>query len=575
MDGWIPILAEAQVETLGIAVGLLGGLSIFLFGMGQMTSGLKAVAGAKLARVLRRFTKNRFIGAITGAVVTALVQSSSVTTVLLVGFVTAGLMTLQQTVSVIIGANVGSTVTAQLIAFNITAFAPVLITIGFAGIFFGKRENIRMVGNMVMGLGMIFLGMGMMAEATDPLRSYQPFIDLMADMKNPLLAILVSAAFTALIQSSAATTGIVIVLASQGFVSLEAGIALALGSNIGTCATAVLAALGKPVAAARVAAVHVLFNVIGVLIWLPFLGNLAEIVQAISPTHPELEGAARLGAETPRQIANAHTVFNIANAVLFLPFTGLLARLVEKLLPEKPVAVPERARPQFLDDVYLDTPALALERVRLEIGHLGEVVLDALDGVSPGGKLDKEAVTSAATDVNTLYKSILEYGARVSTRTVSTAEGAEAEQLLAAANSLQAISEVLALNVSDLLAEWERKDLRASEETERRFTQIQKLIRGAIQDAVTAVRDDDQALARRVIDAKETINAESEALLQRLGARLSEVGPTHLATYRLQARAVELQKRLYYFAKRIAKAVAHREDDLEVDSESESLQAVS
>jgi len=213
-----------------------------------------------------------------------------------------------------------------------------------------------------------------MSEAMHPLRSYQPFLDLMVNMSNPLLGILVAAAFTALVQSSSATTGIVIVMASQGFISLPAGIALAFGANIGTCVTALLAAIGKPREALRAAAVHVLFNVLGVLLWLGFITNLSEVVTSISPSNPELSGIDRLSAETPRQIANAHTIFNIANTLIFLLFTGQFARLVEWMVPDRPIEEEELIKIQHLDAELLSTSSLALGRVRLELIEMSKVI---------------------------------------------------------------------------------------------------------------------------------------------------------------------------------------------------------
>ncbi|NNL99110.1 MAG: Na/Pi cotransporter family protein, partial [Gammaproteobacteria bacterium] len=270
-----------------MVMGLLGGLALFLFGMEQMSDGLKAAAGNSMKTLLGRLTRNRVTAALTGATVTALIQSSSVTTVLVVGFVSAGLMTLPQSIGVIMGANVGTTVTAQIVAFKVEEAALLIIAVGFAMLFLSNNDRVKQYGNIIMGLGMVFFGMSTMSEAMEPLRTYQPFIDLMAKMENPLLGILAAAVFTAMVQSSSATTGIVIAMASQGLITLAAGIALIFGSNIGTCVTALLAAFGKSTEAVRVACVHVLFNVAGVLLWVMFIPQLAGIVAAVSPASPE------------------------------------------------------------------------------------------------------------------------------------------------------------------------------------------------------------------------------------------------------------------------------------------------
>ncbi len=300
-----------ELEWSEMFMGLFGGLALFLFGMEQMSDALKSALGDQMKALLAKLTSNRFTGALTGAFVTAVIQSSSVTTVLVVGFVSAGMMTMAQSIGVIMGANVGTTITAQIVAFKVEEAALWMVAIGFLMSFTAKRERVKHYGSMLMGLGLIFYGMSLMGDAMHPLRSYEPFLQLMSRMDNPLMAILVGALFTALVQSSSATTAIVITMAGQGLISLEAGILLAFGANIGTCITAQLAALGKPREALRAAVVHLVFNVGGVLIWLPFVSMLASWVVGVSPVHPELEGTARLAAEVPRQIANAHTLFNL------------------------------------------------------------------------------------------------------------------------------------------------------------------------------------------------------------------------------------------------------------------------
>ncbi|MCP4040832.1 MAG: Na/Pi cotransporter family protein, partial [Gammaproteobacteria bacterium] len=223
-----------------MAMTLFGGLAIFLYGMELMTDSLKAVAGDRMKTILEKLTTNRFAGVVTGAGVTAVVQSSSVTTVIVVGFVTAGLMNLSQAIGVIFGANIGTTITAQIVAFKVTKYALLMVSVGFLMMMVSKKEHIKHWGAMLMGLGFVFFGMSVMSGAMKPLRSYQPFLDMMTQMENPLIGILIAAAFTGLIQSSSATTGIVIVMATEGLVTLPAGIALAFGANVGTCVTAML-----------------------------------------------------------------------------------------------------------------------------------------------------------------------------------------------------------------------------------------------------------------------------------------------------------------------------------------------
>ncbi|MEM9417985.1 MAG: Na/Pi symporter [Planctomycetota bacterium] len=274
-----PTLADINLPL--IAMNLLGGLAVFLLGMTMMADGLKAAAGEGMRQLLHKLTGNRVVAALSGVFITAATQSSSITTVLLVGFVSAGLIDAGRSFGVIVGANVGSTFTAQIIAFNITAYAPLLIAAGVFTQLLARRSRLKNYAGIVLGLGLIFAGMGLMSDATYPLRDEPAFVDLMKRMSNPLLAVLIGAAFTAVVQSSAATTGLVIVLAAQGFLTLEAGIAVALGANVGTCVTAIFAAIGKTRAAVRVAAMHVLFNVLGVLLWIFFVPQLADLTRSL------------------------------------------------------------------------------------------------------------------------------------------------------------------------------------------------------------------------------------------------------------------------------------------------------
>jgi len=350
--------AEVVTETTDsvawgtLIFGLLGGLALFLIGMERMTEALRLIVGDRARRVLDRLTSNRFVGLFTGAGITAVVQSSSVTTVLIVGFISAGLMTFVQSIPVIIGSNIGTTITAQIIAFNVTTWALGFVAAGFAVSSLAKRESRRTQGVAITGLGLVFFGMVVMGDAMSPLRTYEPFIDAMKALDNPFIAILVGLAFTAFVQSSSATTGVVIVLAAQGLISLEAGIGLVLGANIGTSVTALLAAIGKPRDAQRAAVAHLLFNVIGVIIWLPLVGVLASWVSSV-------------GGGTPREIANAHTIFNVVNALVFLPFVNQFAAFVTRITPDRPQV--GAIAPKYVDFGLLRTPGIALAKARMEM----------------------------------------------------------------------------------------------------------------------------------------------------------------------------------------------------------------
>jgi len=344
-----------------LVINLLGGLAIFLLGLEHLADGAQAVAGSKLRDVLARLTRSRVSAAATGAVATAIVNSSSVATVLVVGFVTANMMTLTQAVSVVMGANIGTTVTAQIVAFHITDYAPLPVAIGFFLSMFARSRRLKNIGFLIMGLGLIFLGMHLMSAAMDPLRTWEPFQAFMVQLANPLLGMAVGALFTALVQSSSATTGIVIVFASQGLMTLEAGIALALGANIGTSATALLATIGKNRNALQAALAHTLFNVLGALLWVAFLPQLADMARWTT---------ARMGGpDLSRDIANAQTIFNIANTVVMLPFAGQFAKFIARLVPPEPHV----SGLKFLTPEVIRTPSLALQHARMELARLGHL----------------------------------------------------------------------------------------------------------------------------------------------------------------------------------------------------------
>ena len=551
---------DQSMEWGIMGMQLFGGLALFLFGMEQMADALKAVAGERMKLILGKLTANRFMGAATGAFVTAIINSSSVTTVLVVGFITAGLMSMSQSIGVIMGANIGSTVTAQLIAFNITKASLLMIGVGFSMLFISKRDDIKQYGAILMGLGLVFFGMGVMSDAMKPLRSYQPFLDLMKQMDNPLIGILVAALFTGLIQSSAATTGIVIVMASQGFITLPAGIALAFGANIGTCMTAILASIGKPREAVRAAVVHILFNVAGVLLWLGFIEQLAEFVTWISPSHTELTGVDRLAAEAPRQIANAHTLFNLANTLIFIGFTTQIARVVEWLIPDS--ALEEEGlvvSAKYLDEELLTTPSLALDRVRLEVLHMGGIVQEMLDRIMPailqGNMASLIKVRDMDDQADILYEQIVDYMGRISKRSLSDQQTEEFLKLMEAVNDLENIGDTIETNLVDLGFDRLKAGLSISEPTREVLLGFHRVVTRAFQGAVQAVSQSNVEAARAVTAMKDEISKMADSAAAHQARRLVAAEPKRIPAYTIEIDIIEKQKRIYYFAKRMAKSV--------------------
>jgi len=552
-----------DIDAFNMGMKLLGGLALFLFGMEQMADALKAVAGERMKVILAKLTTNRFMGAGTGAFVTAIIQSSSVTTVLVVGFITAGLMSMSQSIGVIMGANIGTTITAQIVAFKVTKFALLMVAGGFGMLFFSKQEKIRQYGGMLMGLGLVFFGMSVMSDAMNPLRSYQPFLDLMTRMENPLIGILVAAGFTGLIQSSSATTGIVIVMATQGFITLEAGIALAFGANIGTCITAMLAAIGKPREAVRAAVVHVMFNVFGVLLWVGFIPYLAEFVTWLSPVSPGLSGTDKLAAEAPRQIANAHTVFNIANTLIFIGFTSQFARIVEKLVPDKPVEAKIITAPIYLDEELLDTPSLALDRARLEIGHMGDRVKymlhDIMTAIISGNRMMLKSIAKTDDEVDILHGHIVTYLGRISQKSLTEDQTEVLVNLMAATNDLENIGDIIETDLVHLGNEGIDAQVSISEETREVLRKLHEVVSITAELAIDAVMGGDQRAAQEVIAMKGDISRLMDSAALHESQRLVAEEPNRLAAYTLEIDIIEKLKRIYYFAKRMAKAVVPEE----------------
>ena len=553
------IAQSASFSASALLMGLFGGLALFLYGLDQLAEALKSVAGAKMKVILARLTKNRFMGVFTGAFVTAVIQSSSVTTVLVVGFITAGLMTMVQSVGVILGANIGTTITAQIIAFKITHYALLLVTLGFGLTFVSRREKAKQWGMVLLGLGLVFYGMGVMGDAMNPLRGYQPFLDMMIQMELPLLGILAGAAFTGLVQSSSATTGIVIVMAGQGFITLPAGIALIFGANIGTCITALLAAIGKPREALRAGMVHVLFNVLGVLIWLAFIDDLAAYVVSISPVAEGLTGLEKLGAETPRQIANAHTIFNIANTVIFIGFAGLLARAVEYLVPERPPDDERAIRVKYLDMELLTNPSLALDRARMEILNMGdqvrEMMTETLPAVLTGNKESLAEIAEMDNNVDRLYGHIVTYLGKVSKEGLTESESEEFMELMEAANSLESIGDVIETNLVTLGYERIEDEVQISQATREVIEDFHAGVLRALDMSLVAVTQRNPSAAMQVIEMKARINELADSAALHEAKRLVAQEPNRLEAYRIEMDILEALKRIYYFCKRMARGV--------------------
>ena len=346
-----------------LILGLLGGLALFLYGMQMMSTNLEAVAGNRMKQILERLTANRFLGVLVGAGITAIIQSPSATTVMVVGFVNSGLMTLNQAIWIIMGANIGTTITGQLIALDIGALAPLIAFVGVVPIVFFKNKKAQHIGGIIAGIGVLFIGMGMMSDSMMPLRDSEGFVRFMTQFSNPILGILAGAAFTAVIQSSSASVGILQALAKSGVVTLDSAVYVLFGQNIGTCITAVLASIGTTRNAKRTTIIHLSFNIIGTIV---FVGACQLL--------PFVEWMTKLAPGDPvAQIANVHTIFNITTTVLLLPFGTQLARLATWILPDG--KAPAKDADKWFEDLmaskhHLGVSTIAISQIQEEIREM-------------------------------------------------------------------------------------------------------------------------------------------------------------------------------------------------------------
>lgn len=388
-------------------LALLGGLALFLYGMQMMSTGLEAAAGNRMKSILEKLTSNRIKGVLVGAAITAVIQSSSATTVMVVGFVNSGLMTLKQAVWVIMGANIGTTITGQLIALDIGAIAPLFAIAGVGAIMFIKSEKVHHISSIFAGLGILFMGMDMMGAAMSPLKESEAFISLMTKFDNPLLGILVGALFTAVIQSSSASVGILQALASTGMIPLSSAVFVLFGQNIGTCITAVLASIGMKVNAKRTTVIHLLFNIIGTVLF--------TVICLVTPYVTWIE--AMTPGDLVAQIANAHTVFNIVTTLLLLPFGTHMANIAVRILPDSKKADDEDLRLKYIrpfeSSYAIGHSAVAVSQVRDEVNRMRDMVAknisDSFDSLVQYDEKLRKKVSEREEYIDFLNKGISEY----------------------------------------------------------------------------------------------------------------------------------------------------------------------
>ncbi len=482
-----------------IALSAAAGLGLFLYGMTLMGAGLQKAAGDKLKSIVGLLTKNKYIAVLVGIVVTGIIQSSSATTVMVIGFVNAGIMTLNQAIGVIMGANVGTTVTAQLVSFNLEAVAPFAVAIGMVAYVINKGPKTRDYAEILIGFGILFVGMVYMKDAVKPLREIEAFQNMLISFgTNPILGIFVGFMLTLLLQSSSASIGILVALAVEGVLPLESALPILYGDNIGTCTTALLSSIGASKNAQRAAIMHLTFNVFGTIIFVAFLnGPIIYVVTQLDP------------GVVSRQIANAHTLFNVTNVIIQLPFSALIVKLAEKLVPEGKKPVEEIHTITKLDKRMLSTPAIALESAYKECLNMGNVAMTSLKN-SVDGFLGKNNDQLAETfrlekTINQMEREIIDYLVAVSNSDISLDDRVLVDGLFNTINDIERIGDH-AENIAELGQSYISSGLNFSQESRVELGTMIDTVYNAVQSSLDAMRTGDIDLAERVLEMENRVD---------------------------------------------------------------------
>jgi len=493
-----------------VLFALLGGTALLLYGVRLVGEGLQRAAGTRLRHVLSTLTGDRFRALLVGAGVTAVLQSSSATTVMLVGFASAGLLSLRQTIGVILGADIGTTVTVQLLAFNLLGFAPLVVFLGWL-LYTSFSGTIKYVGQAVLGFGFLFLGMKLIADGTVPLKGSALFGDLFqALVAQPLILFLLAAVFSAVVRSSAATLGIALSFAASGLMNLDGAMPMIFGANVGTAATALVAAVGANAEARRVAAAHATFKVVGVLIFLPFSVLFADLVRQTT-------------ADPARQIANAHSLFNLILAFLFLPGTRVAADIFTRLIPD---TGQREVGAMYLNPNVLDTPAVALGQATREVLRLGDTVLQSLrDSIAVFERDDEKMMKEIIRRddlIDRLEEDIKQYVVKLREQSLTEEQSQRESALLFTVVNLEEIGDVIEKDLMELADKKMRGHYRFSAQGWAEIVDLHTKVVENLELAISAVATQDHGIAEKVVRHKSNINLMERRLRQTHMDRLHE-----------------------------------------------------
>ena len=494
----------------------IGGLGIFLFSIKYMGDGLQKAAGDRLRDILDRFTTNPFMGVLVGIIVTVLIQSSSGTTVITVGLVSAGFMTLRQAIGVIMGANIGTTITAFIIGFDVGEAALPVMALGAFLIFFFKKNQIQNLGEVIFGFGGLFLGMELMSGGMKPLRELPAFIDLTISMsEHSMLGVIVGTVFTLIVQSSSATVGILQGLYAENILDLRAALPVLFGDNIGTTITAVLASIGASIAARRAAATHVLFNVVGTIIFMIFLAPFTMYVEWLTGV---------LGLEPKMQIAFAHGTFNVANTLIQFPLIGTWAYLVTKFIPGEEVLI--EYKPKHLDPHFIETaPSIAIGQAKEEILRMGgfsvQGLQESFEYLKTGNKKHADTGYQIEEAINNLDTKITDYLVKISAESISSADSTRHIMLMETVRDIERVGDHFE-NILELIDYQLVNRVKITDDAMEDLTEMFTLTIGTVQKALEALDLSSLELGREVAEQEDLIDKMERKFRKKHIMRLNE-----------------------------------------------------